>query len=110
MLATDDPVALAVATSGALFASAPVAVLAGPADATRAAESAQGVPLLLVPDGPDAAGVGAELDRLGTTTVLPVGDAAGAGAEGWAGRGTGRTGGRGSAPARRRRGRRRHAP
>ena len=85
VLDTDDPAALAVDTSATLFAAAPVAVVAAPADAAAAAEAAQGVPLLLVGDGPDAAGVGAELDRLGTRTVLPVGDAARTWAEGWAG-------------------------
>ncbi len=82
VLGTDDPVALAVATSAALFTSAPVAVLATPAEAGTAAEraTAAGVPLLLVPDGADTAGVGAELDRLGAA-AFPVGDAARA----WAG-------------------------
>ncbi|MCX6466937.1 MAG: hypothetical protein NTW05_25620 [Pseudonocardiales bacterium] len=76
VLGTDDPVALAVATSAALFATAPAAVLAAPEDTAAAAAVAQGVPLLLVADGADTAGVGAELDRLGVTGVLPVGDAA----------------------------------
>lgn len=77
MLGTDDPAALAVATSAALFASAPAAVLTTAADVGAATEraTAAGVPLLLVPDGADEAGVGAELDRLGAA-AFPVGDAA----------------------------------
>lgn len=74
-----DPAALAADTSTTLFASSPLAVLAAADDPdaqTRAAERATGlgVPLLLTPDP------SAELDRLGATTVLPVG----AGAQEWA--------------------------
>lgn len=83
--ATDDPAELAVTASAALFASAPVAVLAAADDAAGQATGAAvaqraGVPLLLTPPGPapaaDPAGVRAELGRLGVHTVLAVGPAA----------------------------------
>ena len=86
VLGTDDPAALAVATSGVLYASSPVVVLAGVEN--RGAQEAAaptarrlGVPLLLTPAGADPAagdpaGVRAELLRLSVTTVLTVGDAA----------------------------------
>ena len=85
VLGTDDPAALAVATSAALYATAPVAVLAAADDQTGQATAAAaaeriGAPLLLTgPDG-DPAGVGGELRRLGAGTVLAIG----AGAERWA--------------------------
>ncbi|WP_433287918.1 hypothetical protein ACQPZQ_34620 [Pseudonocardia sp. CA-142604] len=81
VLSTDGPAALAVATSAALFASAPVAVLttaadpAGPAAAGPMAERI-GAPLLLTPTDEDSPDVRAELTRLGTTTVLAVGEEA----------------------------------
>jgi hypothetical protein len=82
VVGVDDPAAQAVATSAALYASSPVAVLTDPAGLPEATARATegGVPVLLVPDAADSAGVGAELDRLGAR-VLPVGDAARA----WAG-------------------------
>jgi hypothetical protein len=82
-----DPARLAVATSAALFARSPAAVLAPAADAAAQAEAAgaaaaAGVPLLLLtPAGADPAGVAGELDRLGAATVLAVGDDAEAWAE-----------------------------
>ena len=77
VLAQDDPAGLAVATSAALFLSAPVVALAGDGDPGARAEAAgTGLPVLLTPTGEaDPAAVGAELDRLGAD-VLPVGDAA----------------------------------
>jgi hypothetical protein len=80
-LVTDgSPAALAAATSRALFESSDVAVLAREGDeaGTLLAASAAvglGVPLLL--ESPEAE---EELDRLGTGTVLAVGDARGPGA------------------------------
>ena len=81
VLATDEPAALAVATSLALYTSAPVAVLAAVDDGASQAAAAPvaeriGVPLLLTPPDGDPAGVGAELIRLGAVTVLAVGDRA----------------------------------
>ncbi|HVH21972.1 MAG TPA: hypothetical protein VNA11_05915 [Pseudonocardia sp.] len=96
VLAVDDPVALAVATSSALFGSAPVAVLVAADDsagqrAAAAVAERVGAPLLLTPadgalaggdpsggdpPGADPAGVGAELARLGTRTFLAVGERA----------------------------------
>ncbi|MDN5747354.1 MAG: hypothetical protein L0H64_02315 [Pseudonocardia sp.] len=72
VIAVDDPVALAAATSAALFASSPIVVLTGPQTVPEAEETAVGlgVPLLLA-GGPE---VSAELDRLGATTVLAVGE------------------------------------
>ncbi len=82
VLGTDDPAALAVAVSGALFASSPVVALAGADDPPAQDEaSGSGLPLLLTPADGDPAGVAAELDRLGATAVLPFGSAAAA----WAG-------------------------
>lgn len=77
VLGIDDPAKLAVATSAALFRSAPVAVLAdvgdpGAQEAAVAAAARAGAPLLLTSPG-DPAGVAAELARLGTRTVLTVG-------------------------------------
>jgi hypothetical protein len=82
VIGVDDPAAQAVATSAALYASSPVAVVTDPAGLPEATDRAAdaGVPVLLVPDAADTAGVGAELDRLGAD-VLPVGEAARA----WAG-------------------------
>ncbi len=81
MVGIDDPAALAVATSAALFTSAPAAVLAAVDDAAAqeaAAPTAQriGIPMLLTPPDGDPAGVGKELARLGVGTVLTVGDGA----------------------------------
>jgi len=82
VLATDDPAALAVATSRALFATAPAAVLAAPDDVATAAGPAQrlGIPVLVTPGSAgalaDPAGVRAELTRLGARATLTVGDAA----------------------------------
>lgn len=84
VLGTDDPARLAVATSAALFASAPVVVLAAVGDAAAQASAAAaatraGAPLLLTaPEDP--AGVAGELARLGTRTVLTIGP----GAQQWA--------------------------
>ncbi|QXG75479.1 hypothetical protein KUM42_16905 [Modestobacter sp. L9-4] len=70
-----DPAAAAVSASRAVFRSSPVAVVAGPDDDAgqllgAVAAVGLGVPLLL--GGSDA--VGAELDRLGVTSVLAVGE------------------------------------
>jgi hypothetical protein len=85
-LVTDgSAVALAAATSRALFESADVAVLAREGDdaGTLLAASAAaglGVPLLLeAADGAEGQTVAEELDRLGTGTVLAVGAARGEG-------------------------------
>jgi hypothetical protein len=85
-LVTDgSAVALAAATSRALFESADVAVLAREGDdaGTLLAASAAaglGVPLLLeAADGAEEETVAEELDRLGTGTVLAVGAARGEG-------------------------------
>jgi hypothetical protein len=81
VLGTDGAAALAVAASAALYATAPVAVLtaaadpAGPAAAGPVAERI-GAPLLLTPTEGDSPDVRAELTRLGTTTVLAVGEEA----------------------------------
>lgn len=76
VLAVDDPAALAVATSAALFTSAPMVALAGDGEAVARA-AGTGLPVLLTPSGDgDPAGVGAELDRLGVSEVLAVGAAA----------------------------------
>jgi hypothetical protein len=78
----DDPVATSVSASRAFFEKADVVVVAAEGDRAgtllgASAAVALGVPLLL---GADSDGVAepvlAELDRLGTTTVLAVGDAA----------------------------------
>ena len=79
VIADADPVAAAVSTSRALFDSAEVVVVAG-ADDVRAtllgAATAVGlgVPLLVESPNGDADLVADELDRLGVTTVLGVGD------------------------------------
>ena len=77
-----DPAALAVATSAALYANAPVAVLASvDTQATAAATAIRlGAPLLLTPPLGDAVGVRTELRRLQAGAVLTVGTAA----ESWA--------------------------
>ncbi|CCH87011.1 Putative lipoprotein [Modestobacter italicus] len=82
LVADTDPVAAAVSTSRALFAGAPVAVVAGrddPSAQLLGAVSAVGlgVPLLLGADG-SADALAPELDRLGVRTVLAVGDDAAA--------------------------------
>lgn len=72
---------LATAASAALFATAPVAVLAPDGDAEAQAEAAEagerlGAPLLLTPAAADAPGgevVAAELERLDAEAVLAVG-------------------------------------
>src|ERR1700754_3105533 len=77
----DGPAALPVPPAAPLSASAPVAVLtaaadpAGPAAAGPMAERI-GAPLLLTPTDEDSPDVRAELTRLGTTTVLAVGEEA----------------------------------
>lgn len=86
VLDTTDPVGAALAASGAVFAAAPVVVLAGADDpvgqlTAASAAVALGSPLLLVgqpaADAPDpAATLRAELDRLGTAAALVVGPAA----------------------------------
>ncbi|TFV57753.1 hypothetical protein E4P41_13935 [Geodermatophilus sp. DF01-2] len=83
LVADEDPVASAVSTSRALFDSSDVVVVAreGDEDGTLLAASAAtglGVPLLLEPSGGGSAdALAAELDRLGATTVLAVGEADG---------------------------------
>jgi hypothetical protein len=85
VVADADPVAAAVSTSRALFDSAPVVAVARDGDraGTLLAASAAvglGVPLLLQPaDGGAPEAVDAELARLGTETVLAVGEAGGDG-------------------------------
>ncbi|SFK99487.1 hypothetical protein [Geodermatophilus ruber] len=87
LVADEDPVASAAATSRALFDSAEVVVVARDGDAAgtllgASAAVGLGVPLLLEPAGGGTAEpLGAELDRLGTTTVLAVGAAEGSAAE-----------------------------
>jgi hypothetical protein len=81
LAADDDPAALAVAASTALFERSSVVVLAGADDpaaqqAAAALATGAGVPVLLT--GDPTAG---EVDRLGTETVLAVGDPAAAWAE-----------------------------
>ena len=81
VLGVEDPAALAVGTSAALYASAPVVVLAAADDtaalaAAAAAAERLGAPLLPTPPEGDPAGLAAELGRLGAGTVLTVGDAA----------------------------------
>jgi hypothetical protein len=86
LVADEDAVASAASSSRALFDTAEVVVVARDGDdaGTLLAASAAvglGVPLLLEPaDGAPADALTAELDRLGTTTVLAVGDAEGGGA------------------------------
>lgn len=77
--ATDEAVT-ALAVSRTLFASAPVAVLAPAGDVAAqltaaSAAVAVGAPVLLVGGAVSDVEVGGELDRLGTTHVLAVGDA-----------------------------------
>ncbi|MBB3082655.1 hypothetical protein [Geodermatophilus sabuli] len=87
LVADEDAAASAASTSRALFDSAEVAVVARDGDdaGTLLAASAAvglGVPLLVEPaDGGPADVLTAELDRLGTTTVLAVGDAEAAGGD-----------------------------
>jgi hypothetical protein len=81
LVADTDPVSASLSTSRALYQRSPVAVVAGDGDPAAqllgaAAAVGLGVPLLLAPAGPGSAGpLDAELDRLGTTSVLSVGDA-----------------------------------
>jgi hypothetical protein len=89
LVADDDPVASAASASRALFDSADVVVVARDGDAAgmllgASAATGLGVPLLLEPAGGGAAdALTTELERLGTTTVLAVGEAEGrAGGEG----------------------------
>ncbi|WP_091940640.1 hypothetical protein [Trujillonella endophytica] len=75
-----DPVAAAAAASRALFERADVAVLARDGDRAgellgASAAAGLGVPLLLEPAEGAAPAVAEELARLGTTTVLAVGEA-----------------------------------
>ncbi len=84
VLAPTGPVPLAVATSAALYRSAPVLVLAGDDDADAqvagaSAAVALGVPMLLAPAHADPAATSAvndEVHRLGPHAVLAVGRAA----------------------------------
>jgi hypothetical protein len=80
-----DPVGAAAGASRALFAEAQVAVVARDGDraGTLLAASAAaglGVPLLLEPAGGGTDVLAEELDRLGTATVLAVGEATAEGA------------------------------
>jgi hypothetical protein len=81
LVADADPVASAVSASRALFDRSAVAVVAGEGDGAgellgSSAAVGLGVPLLVEPvDGGAGDVVGAELDRLGATTVLTVGEA-----------------------------------
>ncbi|SNS37679.1 hypothetical protein SAMN06893096_103444 [Geodermatophilus pulveris] len=81
LVADDDPVASAASTSRALFDTADVAVVARDGDAAgtllgASAATGLGVPLLLEPGGNGSAdALTAELERLGTATVLAVGEA-----------------------------------
>ncbi|WP_223304762.1 hypothetical protein [Cellulomonas sp. B6] len=73
---TGDDAQAALTTSRTLLASAPVVVLAPAGDGTAALTAASaavalGAPVLLAADGADVAG---ELERLGATHVLAVGD------------------------------------
>ncbi|HZB19280.1 MAG TPA: hypothetical protein VE463_05530 [Blastococcus sp.] len=78
----DDPVATSVSASRTFFDRSDVVVLAAEGDRAgtllgASAAVALGVPLLLGADGDGVADpVLAELDRLGTTTVLAIGNAA----------------------------------
>ncbi|SHN50706.1 hypothetical protein SAMN05660350_00215 [Geodermatophilus obscurus] len=89
LVADDDPVASAASASRALFDGADVVVVARDGDTAgtllgASAATGLGVPLLLEPAGGGPAdALTAELERLGTTTVLAVGAAeGGAGDEG----------------------------
>ncbi|WP_029429489.1 hypothetical protein [Blastococcus sp. URHD0036] len=80
-----DPVASAAATSRVLFARADVAVVARDGDLAgellgASAAAGLGVPLLLEPAEGSGDVLAEELDRLGTTTVLAVGEATAEGA------------------------------
>ncbi len=83
LVADADPVASAVSVSRTLFDRSTVAVVARDGDDAAAllgssAAVGLGVPLLVEPTGGGGGDVvGAELDRLGATTVLAVGAAAG---------------------------------
>jgi hypothetical protein len=83
LVADADPVASAVSASRALFDRSTVAVVTRDSDAAgellgASAAVGLGVPLLVEPAGGGAGDVlGTELDRLGVTTVLAVGVAAG---------------------------------
>jgi hypothetical protein len=83
LVADADPVASAVSSSRALFDRSTVAVVARDGDGAgellgASAAVGLGVPLLVEPaDGGAGDVLGAELDRLGATTVLAVGAAAG---------------------------------
>lgn len=82
VLGATDPAELAVRTSETFFAHAPVVVAAptgAPAEELAAASlgAALGVPVLLAGPGAPTDPVAAELARLGTTTVLAVGDVTG---------------------------------
>jgi hypothetical protein len=91
VVADETAVALAASVSRALFDSAEVVVVARDGDEAgtllgASAAAGLGVPLLLEPAGGDAGdAVTAELDRLGVTTVLAVGDAEGAAPPGGSG-------------------------
>jgi hypothetical protein len=80
LVADADPVSSSLSTSRALYQRSPVAVVAGDGDLAAqllgaAAAVGLGVPLLLAPAGSGSAGpLDAELDRLGATSVLSVGD------------------------------------
>ena len=89
VLAPTAPVPLAVATSAALYTSAPVVVLAAGGDAggqagAASAAVALGAPMLLTPgagaDPADATAVAGEVARLGPQALLTVGQ----GAQDWA--------------------------
>ena len=89
VLAPTAPVPLAVATSAALYAGAPVVVLAADGDAggqagAASAAVALGAPMLLAPgtgaDPADATAVTDEIARLKPQAVLAVGE----GAQDWA--------------------------
>ncbi len=84
VLAEDDAAAMALGLSGALFEGAPVVVSARADDEdglllAASAAVGLGVPLLVDPDGAGEGEFAAELDRLGTDTVLAVGEAEGGG-------------------------------
>jgi hypothetical protein len=88
LVADEDPVASAASASRALFDSADVVVVARDGDAAgtllgASAATGLGVPLLLEPAGGGSAdALATELERLGTTTVLAVGEAEGGTGEG----------------------------
>jgi len=87
VLAESDPVALAVTTTEALFASAPAVVLATEAARGVALADRARLPLLLLPGADDPAdAVRFELDRLDTRRVLAADPAAAARARKWGGR------------------------